>query len=298
MGVTKLWLGVFLVGCTTKADSEADADSSPSESAEETTVQEAEDLDESDEMDGSSDDSEDEPEDEPEEEVEEGDCGSSWVLTYGLTGRIDVTNTPLGIGNAYADVGGLETDELVLRIPDDGGKPAEGPVVLTSMELLQDFKISVDFTGEISIESYLSTGVSDQCGAATGVLTGSNIEWDQCTFGDKHETNEWSPDEGATGPGCMQDYTIEGVIECIDNSLLVTCGAGWLDDGVNELDCTYNQPMLDLVFDSVDLESFTMTAGEVGVEVPTYTNNRTWMSLEGVLKSMELKPIPACLCPE
>ena len=51
----------------------------------------------------------------------------------------------------------------------------------------------MDFTGEISIESYLSTGVSDACGAATGVLTGSNIEWDPCRFGDKHGTNEWSP---------------------------------------------------------------------------------------------------------
>ena len=298
MTVAKLWLGVFLVGCTTKPDGDSEWESIPAESSPETAddsaEEESEDSDESDETDESS----DEAEEEPEEEVEEGDCGSSWVLTYGLTGRIDVTDTPLGIGNAFADVGGLETDELVLRIPDDGGKPAEGPIVLTSMELLQDFKISVDFTGEISIESYLSTGVSDSCGAAAGVLTGTKIEWDPCRFGDKHGTNEWSPDEGARGPGCMQDYRIEGVIECIDDSLLVTCGAGWLDDGVNELDCTYNQPMLDLVFDSTDLESFTMTAGDVGVEVPTYTNNRTWMSLEGERKSMELKPIPACLCPE
>jgi len=245
-----------------------------------------------------SDESVEDAEEEPEEEVEEGDCGSSWVLTYGITGRIDITNTPLGIGNAFADVGGLATDELVLRIPDDGGKPAEGPVVLTSMDLVQDFNVSVELGGEIAIESYLTTGASDQCGVSTGVLNGSSIEWDQCTYGTKHGTNEWSPDEGSTGPGCMQDYKIEGVVECIDDSLLVTCGAGWLDEGVNELDCTYNQPMLGLAFDSAELESFTMSGGDVGVEVPTYTNNRTWMSLEGELKSMTLEPTPACLCTE
>ena len=48
--------------------------------------------------------------------------------------------------------------------------------------------------------------------------------------------------------------------------------------------------MLDLVFDSADLESFTMTAGDVGVEVLTYTNNRTWMSLKVNARAWSLKP--------
>ena len=54
--------------------------------------------------------------------------------------------------------------------------------------------------------------------------------------------------------------------------------------------------MLRFDFDSTDLERFTMTAGLVGTEVPTYTNNRTWLTLEGTLKSMSLEPTPDCLC--
>ena len=66
--------------------------------------------------------------------------------------------------------------------------------------------------------------------------------------------------------------------------------------------CAYAILCCDLVLTHFCVESFVpfchFLGGEVGVEVPTYTNNRTWMSLEGELKSMELQPIPACLCAE
>ena len=55
------------------------------------------------------------------EQTEEGGCPDSWVLTYSLDGRIDITDTPLNIGNADAQVGGLESDELVIRVADDDG---------------------------------------------------------------------------------------------------------------------------------------------------------------------------------
>ena len=229
---------------------------------------------------------------------ETGGCPDSWVLTYGIQGRVDITDTPLNIGNADALVGGLEEDEIVLRVMDDGGVPAEGQVLIAAFDLLQEFRVSVDMFGEIAIVTDLLSTAADECGVASGQLAGSTITWDECGFGTDHGTNSWNPDDAAYGPGCIRDYHVAGVVECEDNAWLASCEDGWLDEGVNELDYIYNQPMLRFDFDSADLESFTMVGGDYGTELPTYTNNRTWLMLEGVLKRMTLEPTPDCLCGE
>ena len=56
-------------------------------------------------------------------------CPDSWVLTYSLNGRVDITHTPLNIGNADAEVGGLDTDEVVIRMRDNNGVPDNGQVL-------------------------------------------------------------------------------------------------------------------------------------------------------------------------
>jgi len=229
---------------------------------------------------------------------EEGGCPESWVLTYSLEGRVDITDTPLDIGNADALVGGLVSDEIELRLVDDGGVPADGQVLITHFDLLQDFSVSVDMLGEITIISDLLSTASDECGLASGQLEGSTMMWDDCSFGAEHGTTSWNPDDAAYGPGCISDYRVEGTVDCVDDSWLASCSDGWLDEGVNELDYVYNQPMLDFEFDSVDLERFTMQGSVYGTELPTYTNNRTWLALEGELTSMSLEPTPDCLCAE
>jgi hypothetical protein len=229
---------------------------------------------------------------------EEGGCADSWVMTYSLTGRVDITDTPLNIGNADARVGGLETDELVLRVPDVDGLPGEGQVLITSFELLQDFMVSVNLLGEISIFTELLSTSSDECGVASGQLAGSTMTWDECRFGPEHGTPRWSPDDGAFGAGCVHDYHVEGIVECVDDSFVASCEDGWLDEGRNTLDYVYNQPMLSLNFARDDLKRFTMKGSNYGAELPTFTNNRTWLSLEGELKSMRLEPTPDCLCDE
>ena len=80
----------------------------------------------------------------PQEEEEEEGCPDSWVLTYSLEGRIDITHTPLNIGNADALVGGLDSDELVLRVADNNGVPSDGLILITYFNLLQDFRDSVN----------------------------------------------------------------------------------------------------------------------------------------------------------
>ncbi len=230
------------------------------------------------------------------ESDDDGSCPDSWVLTYSLTGRVDITHTPLDLGNADATVGGLATDELVLRVSDDNGSPKAGRVVVTDFELTQDFEVAVNMFGEIAIVSDLLLFAEDECGVATGRLNGQTLSWDGCEFGPQHGSNEWGPDDGAYGPGCLNDYHVEGTIECIDESLLVSCSDGWLDEGENTFDYVYNQPMLNLVFDGPDLGGFTMYGDEYGAEVPTYSNNRTWLGLTGELKEMALEPTPECLC--
>ena len=227
---------------------------------------------------------------------EDGGCPDSWVLTYSLEGRVDITNTPLDIGNADALVGGLETDEVVIRVPDDGGMPGNGQVLLTSFELVQDFMVSVNMFGEIAIVSDLLLTADDECGVASGALQGSTVVWDECTYGAEHGTNEWGPDDGAYGAGCINDYRVQGSLECLDDSLLASCADGWLEEGENTFDYVYNQPLLDFAFDTTELERFTMKGADYGAEVPTYSNNRTWLSLEGELKGMSLEPTPDCLC--
>ena len=230
--------------------------------------------------------------------AEEGGCADSWVLTYAIEGRIDITHTPLNIGNADALVGGLDTDEIVLRLADDDGVPADGQVLITDFELLQDFQVSVNMWGEIAIITDLLSSASDECGLASGQLDGSMMIWDECSFGAEYGTTSWSPDESAYGPGCISDHRVEGIVECLDDSVLASCEDGWLDEGENRLNYVYNQPMLDFEFDGSDLESFSMTGLEYGTELPTFTNNRTWLSLVGDLKSMSLEPTPDCLCGE
>ena len=298
MSRTSLWSLVLLMSCSTKDASEPVDSFDIDESEDEVEVADSDDSDESGDSDDSSDSDDDSGPDYDEEDLAPGDCPDTWVLTYALEGRVDITHTPLDIGNAVVYVGGLESDELVIRVPDDGGVPANGQVQITEFNLLQDFTVSVDLLGEIALFTNLLSTVSDACGAATGELTGSVITWDECSYGSDHGTNNWSPDGSAAGPGCVNDYRVEGIVDCVDDSLLASCSDGWLDDGENVLDYVYNQPMLSLDFDSPDLERFTMEGREFGAELPTYTNNRTWLALDGELKSMSLEPTPACLCEE
>lgn len=226
----------------------------------------------------------------------EGGCPDSWVLTYGIEGRVDITHTPLNIGNAEAFVGGLPTDEIVIRVPNEGGVPAAGAARMISFDLIQDFDVAVNLLGEIGLDTRLHLTAADECGLANGRLQGSNVVWGECDFGSDHGSNDWDPDDGASGSGCMNDFRVEGSVQCTDDSVLASCEDGWLNEGNNALNYAYNQPLLDLRFDSPDLEGFTMEGSDYGTEVPTFTNNRTWLSLDGELKSMSLEPTPDCLC--
>ena len=169
---------------------------------------------------------------------------------------------------------------------------------MTSFGLIQDFSVTVDILGDFTVITDLVSNAEGECGIASGQLEGASLSWDDCGFGAEHGSPSWTPDESAYGAGCVGDYHVEGVVECIDESLAASCEDAWFNEGVNEMDYVYNQPMLSFEFDSPQLERFTMMGTDYGAEMPTFTNNRTWLSLEGQLVSQSLEPTPDCLCGE
>ena len=70
------------------------------------------------------------------------------MLTYSLKGRIDITHTPLNI-SADAEVGGLDSDEIVVRFPIKW-HPRSNPSSHYVFQLLQDFRVSVNMLREIA----------------------------------------------------------------------------------------------------------------------------------------------------
>ena len=169
---------------------------------------------------------------------EDGGCPDSWVLTYALGGRIDITDTPFDMGNTDVEVGGAEIDQIELRLADVDGAPAtDGQVLITSFGILQDFSVTVDILGDFTVITDLLSTASDECGLASGELDGSTVSWDECGFGAEHGTPSWTPAEGAYGPGCVGDYHVEGIVECVDDSMVASCTDAWFDEGVNEMGC-------------------------------------------------------------
>ena len=150
--------------------------------------------------------------------------------------------------------------------------------------------------GAYTISSDLFSQAQNECGAAVGLIDDNTLKWAECNYGEHHGSPAWTPDQGATGLGCINDYHVQGNIECIDETPLGTCADGWLEEGENLQDYIYNQTLLNFTFTAEDLHHFVMRGHEFGVEIPTYSNNRTWLSLEGTLKEMTLEDTPSCLC--
>jgi hypothetical protein len=104
--------------------------------------------------------------------------------------------------------------------------------------------------------------------------------------------NSWTPDDAASGTGCIADYKSVGTVTCTDNSVLASCSQGNLTDGENKQDEMWNQPINTFVF-ATDLKSFTMggeggpaiekqkAPPEPGVETPNRSPSFTWFNLSG-----------------
>ena len=213
-----------------------------------------------------------------------GNCGDSWLLTYELNGVFEITDTTGGLGNAERP---LTTGSMVLRVPDNNGAPSDGWVHIIDFNHGEQFTVTA-FGIETTTDVMVQAG-PDPCGVTQGQRTGDRITWSDCIANDQRgvDKNSWTPDEAASGVGCLNNYTTRGNVACEG----LFCSTGGLEEGDNPQAEVYHQPIESFVFEN-NWESFTMTRAEI----PNRSPSRTWFTLSGELTNQELSNTPMCLC--
>ncbi len=217
------------------------------------------------------------------------------VLTYDLTGTFEITGTPQGLGD---DVYTVEPGTVVVRVPSsDGSSPGDGAAEVLCFDIRQRFGTTLNvFT---STRAYAVSATGDA--VATGTLTGDTIAWDTCTPSASYCGDDpWTPDDTATGPGCLASYVSVGDVFCGIGPL---CTVGLLQEGHNPQDETWAQLIHPFVFaggtdgfDTVAMagpETPDDTCGmeadwvDAAVQIPNRSPGRTWLSFSGTLASMD-----------
>jgi hypothetical protein len=210
-------------------------------------------------------------------------------VTYEITGKFMITGTTLMLGDATQPIG---PGSLTIRFPNSGGNPGEGTAVLLDYNM--PIKFMQDTTGLVVATDVVTSAGPEGCGVAAGTLAGPNLGWDTCTYNAKNgdDVNSWTPDDAASGPGCIANYKSVGTVTCTDNSALASCMQGNLMDGENQQNETWNQPLNTFVF-SPDFKTFTMRGDgapaiemqkpppEPAVETPNRSPSYTWFNLDG-----------------
>jgi len=214
-----------------------------------------------------------------------GDCGESWVLSYEIGGTFHIEETPLGAGDTEKP---LTPGLLRLRVPGDENGPSTGTAQLLELHFAENFEVT-SFGIRTTTRNNVRVGPSP-CGAGQGEFDGSVIVWDTCTPGEGFgvDRNSWTPESGASGPGCAQGMQTSGNVHCEG----VMCGSGGLEEGDNPQNDRYDQKLNNFVF-SADLSTVEMEK----VEIPNREPRRTFISLAGTQSEASQAPLPACLCP-
>ena len=223
-------------------------------------------------------------------------CPETMIMTYQITGKFRITDTSFGLGDTIQDI---TPGEAIIRVRSLNGAPIEGSAELIALNFESHFVVATSLGPTVSSDIVTSTP-TDYCGIAFGTLAGTNLQWSECVYGDGHGTTEWTPDNAASGEGCIQDYHSEGVINCDGSDF--TCGQGGLSPGDNIQDDTHDQPANTFQL-SADFESFEMndvggppgSSDDKGVEIPNRSPSRTWLRLTGTRINTTIESLPSCL---
>jgi hypothetical protein len=214
------------------------------------------------------------------------------ALTYDVEGTFQITGTPLHMGDGTFAIG---PGTLIVRVPSaDGVAPSDGAANVLCYETKQRFEVGGVIT---SVHAYAASSGGDAL--SSGALAGDTITWDECTYGSTYcqSVSSWTPDDAASGPGCVTGYHSEGDVNCTLNK---ACALGALQGGHNPQDEVWDQPFNDLVFGE-GFETVTMSglggpdtsacAAPDGVddkvEIPNRSPSRTWVAFTGALRTME-----------
>jgi hypothetical protein len=214
-------------------------------------------------------------------------CGMAWEATYAMTGTFYITDTTLGLGDTNKPIG---TGSIKLRFDDVGGKPG-GKARIISYSMPMNFVVT---TVNVTVDTMVTATVPENaCGHATGMVSGTNINWDACTYGSTWNTGpgKWVGDaNAASGVGCLNDYNSKGNVKCTQSAGLGSCSQGKLNQGDNLQDGTWAQPLNGFEL-SADFTTFKMnmlnapsqTASKYkdkGVETPNAQPSRTWFRID------------------
>jgi hypothetical protein len=223
-----------------------------------------------------------------------GPCPDTWLMTYDVTGKIAITDTPSGLGDTVKDIG---PGTLQIRFPNANGAPIAGYTTLVSYHMPMQYQVDTD---GLVVTTDLTVDTVDECGIAAATPIGYLLNWAMCQY----NPMAWTTQLAGTGPGCVRAYHTTGNINCNDMSMLGTCMDAMLMDGDNPQDLIWDQPFNTFEF-AMDLKSFQMQnldgpappAGVTGVEFPNDSPGRTWLSLSAVETGRVLGATPACACP-
>ena len=103
-------------------------------------------------------------------------CGA-WDLEYGLSGNLELSDTPLGQGDGIYPVG---PGSIVLRTDDVAGKPG-GRVRVMSYEMHEVFKVVAKtlFWATTVNTNTTTRAVGEPCAASEGELVGTALRWNR-----------------------------------------------------------------------------------------------------------------------
>ena len=109
-----------------------------------------------------------------------------------------------------------------------------------------------------------------------GSISGTGLTWESCNT--SGSGNNWTPDNAASGPGCIPDYYSTGNVECIDNSAFANCSTGGLQDGDNPQDEHWTQLFNNFSFGT---DFSTVQMGEA--PIPNRSPSTTYIQFSGSL---------------
>ena len=212
------------------------------------------------------------------------------ILTYEVTGVFRISGTTFGMGDGSHVIPNAadptHKGTLELWVSDDGnGNPGDGEAGVLYYSMDQVFSTT---TSGLTVDTNTNGSAgyaSNTTRINSGSLTGTTLTWGSCST--SGSGNNWTPDDAASGPGCLPDYHSTGNVECIDNSAFANCSTGGLQDGNNPQDEMWSQPLSAFSF-GPDLSSFDM--GEA--PIPNRSPSTTHMQMSGTLVGT-----PTCVQP-
>ncbi|MBT6431849.1 MAG: hypothetical protein HOK28_02080 [Deltaproteobacteria bacterium] len=203
------------------------------------------------------------------------------ILTYELTGMFRIAGTTFGMGDASFVIpdgsNPAQRGVLKIRVSDDGqGNPGNGDAGVLYYSMDQVFSSTVSgLTTNTNTNGTAGTN-TNTVSLNAGSLSGTALTWQTCNT--SGSGNNWTPDNPASGAGCVPNYQSSGNVECIDNSALANCSTGGLQDGDNPQTESWTQLFKNFSFG----DGFnTVTMNEA--PIPNRSPSTTYVEFNGTL---------------